>query len=142
MGELLVGDIMQHKIITVSAGDRLSTVEDIMTLGGVRHMPVVSAGELVGVVSERDLLRASLSNLTGQASSDDRRAFLHGVEIASIMSSPAITIAADAAIRDAARSMAERKIGCLPVLNDVDDFVGLVTETDLLRHFAGLGPDV
>jgi len=60
-----VRDIMQTGIITISAGDTLSTVEDIMTLGGVRHMPVVRGGSLVGVVSERDLLRASLSNLTG-----------------------------------------------------------------------------
>ena len=138
---MLVGDIMQHKIITVSAGDRLSTVEDIMTLGGVRHMPVVSAGELVGVVSERDLLRASLSNLSGEAGSDDRRAFLDGVEIASVMSSPAVTIAADAAIRDAARAMAERKIGCLPVVAPPGQLIGLVTETDLLRFFAGMEPD-
>ena len=140
-GALLVGDIMQHKIITVSAGDRLSTAEDIMTLGGVRHMPVVSAGQLVGVVSERDLLRASLSNLTGHAGSDQRRAFLHGVEIASVMSSPAITITADAAIRDAARAMAERKIGCLPVVGSPGKLIGLVTETDLLRFFAGIEPE-
>ena len=54
---------MQTKIVTVSVTERLSTVEDIMTLGRVRHMPVVHGGKLVGVVSERDLLRASLSEL-------------------------------------------------------------------------------
>ena len=53
-----VRDVMQTSVVTISASDRLSTVEDIMTLGRVRHMPVVHAGKLVGVVSERDLLRA------------------------------------------------------------------------------------
>jgi CBS domain-containing protein len=138
MDSLLVRDIMQHKIVTVSAGDRLSTVEDIMTLGGVRHMPVVSAGELVGVVSERDLLRASLSSLSEDYASDQRRAFLHAVEIASVMSSPPITIGPESEIRDAARTMAERKIGCLPVVEPPRKLIGLVTETDLLRYFAGL----
>ena len=53
-----VRDIMGTQLVTISATDRLSTVEDIMTLGHVRHMPVVQGGKLVGVVSERDLLRA------------------------------------------------------------------------------------
>jgi predicted transcriptional regulator len=141
MGALLVRDIMQHKIVTVSAGDRLSTVEDIMTLGGVRHMPVVSEGKLVGVVSERDLLRMSLSSLTEATASDHQRAFLMTVEIAGVMSAPAITIEPDSTIREAARVMAERKIGCLPVVKPPRTLVGLITETDVLRFFADLEPE-
>ena len=64
MGRTRVRDIMPEKMVTISAEDTLSTVEDIMTLGSVRHMPVVRGGKLVGVVSERDLLRASLSRLS------------------------------------------------------------------------------
>lgn len=129
-----VRDIMQEKIVTISAGERLSTVEDIMTLGRVRHMPVVHGGKLVGVVSERDLLRASLSCLTSFAD-DERRAFLHVVEISRVMSSPPVVIPPDAEVEEAALVMAERRIGCLPVL-DGDELVGLLTETDLLRYFA------
>ena len=80
MRNVLVRDIMQEKLVTISAGDSLSTVEDIMRLGGVRHMPVVHGGKLVGVVSERDLLSVSLSNLN-ESSSEERRAFLHALDI-------------------------------------------------------------
>jgi CBS domain-containing protein len=139
MSRTRVRDIMPRKMVTISESDTLSTVEDIMTLGRVRHMPVVRAGKLVGVVSERDLLRASLSNLSGFGS-DERRAFLHVVEIARVMSAPPITIAADASVEDAARVMADRKIGCLPVVED-DELVGLITETDVLRYFARLGDE-
>jgi len=135
MSRKRVSDIMQTKIVTISAGERLSTVEDIMTLGGVRHIPVVRGGQLVGVVSERDLLRVSLSNLN-QNGSEARRAFLHAVEIERVMSGPAIVIDPGAAVEDAARVMADRKIGCLPVVDDSDALVGLVTETDVLRYFA------
>ena len=139
MGQTRVRDLMQEKIVTIGASDRLSTVEDIMTLGRVRHMPVVQGGKLVGVVSERDLLRASLSNLTG-FDSTERRAFLNGVEIARVMSAPPVVIEADAPIEHAALVMAERRIGCLPVM-DGQTLVGLLTETDLLRYFAGVPRD-
>ena len=139
MGRITVRDIMQTKIVTISVNDSLSTVEDIMTLGHVRHMPVVRGGTLVGVVSERDLLQVSLSNLN-DFGKDQRRAFLHAVEIELVMSAPPVVIWPDATVKEAARVMAERKIGCLPVTED-EKLVGLVTETDVLRHFAGLpGP--
>jgi CBS domain-containing membrane protein len=134
-----VRDIMSEKMVTISESDTLSTVEDIMTLGRVRHMPVVHAGKLVGVVSERDLLRTSLSNLT-EFGSEERRLFLHAVEIARVMSTPPITIAPDATVEEAARVMADRKIGCLPVLEG-DRLLGLITETDVLRYFAGVSRD-
>lgn len=129
-------DIMEQKIVTISVDDRLSTVEDIMTLGHVRHMPVVKAGKLVGVVSERDLLRASLSNLS-DFGSDQRRAFLQAVEINRVMSSPAVVIGPEASVEEAAMVMAEKRIGCLPVVEG-DKLIGLVTETDVLRYFAGV----
>ena len=139
MGRTRVRDIMSEKMVTISESDTLSTVEDIMTLGRVRHMPVVHAGRLVGVVSERDLLRTSLSNLT-EFGSEERRLFLHAVEIARVMSAPPITIAPDATVEEAAQVMADRKIGCLPVLED-ERLLGIVTETDVLRYFAGVSPD-
>lgn len=139
MGSTLVRDIMPRKMVTISESDRLSTVEDIMTLGRVRHMPVVHGGKLVGVVSERDLLRASLSNLT-EFGSEERRAFLHVVEIGRVMSAPAITIGPDDTVEDAAKVMAERKIGCLPVVDAGGMLLGLITETDVLRYFAGVAP--
>jgi CBS domain-containing protein len=125
---------MQEKIVTISSGESLSTVEDIMRLGRVRHMPVVSGGRLVGVVSERDLLRSSLSSLSSHRSAE-RKAFLYAVEIARVMSQPPIVIQPDATIRQAARVMAENKIGCLPVVED-EELLGLVTETDVLRWVA------
>jgi acetoin utilization protein AcuB len=138
MGPFRVRDIMPEKMVTISADDTLATVEDIMTLGHVRHMPVVRAGKLVGVVSERDLLRASLSNLNALGS-QQRRAFLQVVEINRVMSTPPIVIDPRSSIEKAARVMVEHKIGCLPVV-ERDQLLGLITETDVLAYFAGITP--
>jgi CBS domain-containing protein len=132
----VIRDIMKSKVVSVSADDTLWTVKEIMELGSVRHLPVVRKGELIGVVSQRDLLRASLSSVMGIEGSE-HRVFLEQVRISDVMSSDPISISTGQSIRGAARIMAERKIGCLPVV-DEGQLVGIVTETDLLRHFAAL----
>lgn len=125
---------MKKKIVRISADDTLWIVKEIMDLGSVRHVPVVKHGELVGVVSQRDLLRASLSNVMG-ISVEEQKVFLEGVRIGEVMSSPAITVRAEQTVQEAARTMAEFKIGCLPVVEG-KKLVGILTETDLLRFFA------
>lgn len=127
---------MRDKVVSISADDTLRVVKEIMEHGSVRHLPVVRGGDLVGVVSQRDLLKASLSNVMGLPA-EEQALFLEGVSITEVMSAPPVTIEADAGIDEAAHEMATRKIGCLPVI-DAGQFVGIITETDLLRHFAGI----
>ena len=130
---------MSTKVVSISGDDTLRIVQEIMEHGSVRHLPVVRSGELIGVVSQRDLLKASLSNVMGLPA-EEQSLFLEGVNITEVMSAPPITIEASAHVEDAAKLMAERKIGCLPVLEN-DSFVGILTETDVLRFFAGLPHD-
>ncbi len=127
---------MSRKVVSISADDNLRIVDEIMQLGRVRHLPVVRRGQLVGVVSQRDLLHASLSNVMGVAS-EEQTLFLEGVNISQVMSSPPISIGPKAPVQEAARIMAAHKIGCLPVIED-SKLAGIVTETDLLRYFAGV----
>ncbi len=135
MGRVVtVREVMKKKVVKISADDTLWIVKEIMDLASVRHIPVVDGGALVGVVSQRDLLRASLSNVMG-ISADEQKIFLEGVRISEVMSTPPRTIAPGEAIQAAARAMAEHKIGCLPVV-DGREIVGILTETDVLRYFA------
>ena len=125
---------MSRNVVTISADDNLWVVKEIMELGETRHLPVVRKGYLVGVVSQRDLLHASLSNVMG-IPTGDQKVFLEGVSIAEVMSKPAISIGPSGSIGEAARMMSDRKIGCLPVV-EADEILGIVTETDVLAHFA------
>ena len=125
-----VRDIMSAEVTTLGRNDTLLLAKDIMNLGRVRHFPVVEDDELVGVVSQRDLYRASLGTVM-QYGEKAQRAFLESVAVKEVMADP-ISISPDATVRDAARLMMEHKIGCLPVLED-SRLVGIVTETDMLR---------
>lgn len=131
-----VRDLMKSKVVSISADDTLRIVHEIMELGRVRHLPVVRSGRLVGVVSQRDLLHASLSNVIG-IPREEQDLFLEGVKIGEVMSSPPTWIAPDASVQEAAALMAEKKIGCLPVV-DGEKIAGILTETDLLQHFASV----
>jgi CBS domain-containing protein len=121
----------------VSANDSLDTVDDIMNLGNVRHLPVVKAGDLVGIVSQRDLLRASLSSIS-DVGLGQKKAFLTSVKIREVMSRDVIIVTPTTSIQEAAEIMADQKIGCLPIVDD-GKLIGMVTETDLLSYFADKG---
>ncbi len=125
-----VRDIMSAEVTTLGRNDTLLLAKDIMNLGRIRHFPVVEDDELVGVVSQRDLYRASLGTVM-QYGEKAQRAFLESVAVKEIMADP-ISIGPNATVGDAARLMMEHKIGCLPVLED-NRLVGIVTETDMLQ---------
>ncbi len=124
--------IMQREFASVRSDERLDFVEDVMALGRVRHMPVVDDGKLVGVVSQRDLLAASLSKVL-DFDVKERRTFLRSVDVREVMAGRPITVAPGASLAEAAALLLRHKIGCLPVVGPGGEAVGLVTETDLLR---------
>jgi CBS domain-containing protein len=129
-----VRDIMATEVATLGRNDSLQLAKDIMTLGRVRHFPVIDDGTVVGVVSQRDLYKASLGSVM-KYGEKAQRAFLEGIAVKEVMSEPPVTIAPHASVQEAARLMMEKKIGCLPVLEDTR-LVGLVTETDMLKLVA------
>ena len=129
-----VRDIMITEVTTLQRNDSLQLVKDIMTLGRVRHFPVIDDGKVVGVVSQRDLYKASLGSVM-KYGEKAQRAFLEGVVVKEVMSDTPITIAPHASVQEAARLMMEKKVGCLPVLEG-SQLVGIVTETDMLKLVA------
>jgi CBS domain-containing protein len=130
--KLRVEEVMAREVVTLAPADRLDLADDVMRLGRIRHMPVLEAERLVGIVSSRDLLAASLSkHLAFDAS--ERRTFLRSVTVSEAMTRDPITIEPTATLREAAERMLQHRIGCLPVTRSDGSFVGLVTETDLVR---------
>lgn len=131
---MLVKERMSHPVITVHPEMPMQEALNLMRTERIRRLPVVDKhGRLVGIVSERDLLHAAPSDATS-LSIWEIHYLLSKITIEKIMTRQVITITEDTPLEEAARIMADRKIGGLPVVRD-DKVVGIVTETDLFKVF-------
>jgi CBS domain-containing protein len=126
-----IRDLMAQNPATLDRNETLDIPDTIMNLGRIRHMPVVEDGRVVGILSQRDLFRSALIVALGFGRKTTS-ALIKTIRVKEVMTKPAITITADAAVSDAARLMIEKKIGCLPVVEN-ERLIGLITETDILR---------
>lgn len=100
---------------------------------GVRHLPVVDDGRVVGVISKNDI-RAALPSQATTLSAAEATYLVSRLRVAKVMSAPALTIASDALLEEAAVLMRDEKIEMLPVL-DGTSLVGVITESDILDSF-------
>lgn len=131
-----VRDLMQRDVVTVDAEAHLDVAEELMRMDRVRHLPVLSAGRLVGLVTQRDLFRAAVSSALGAAPATEQR-WLARIPVRQVMASEVFSAHPDADLRHAVELMLRERIGCLPVVED-ERLVGLLGETDCLRHLADL----
>jgi len=103
----------------------------------VRRLPVLNKkGKLIGIISEKDLLHAAPSDATS-LSIFEVTYLLHQLTVGKVMTREVVTITEDTPIERAARIMAERHLGGLPVMRG-DEVVGMITETDILLGFSEL----
>jgi acetoin utilization protein AcuB len=128
---MLVGQQMTRDLITATPHTSHRDALDLIRQHNIRRLPVVEGGQLVGIVSEKDLLSNAPSQAT-TLSIYEIHTLLDRLTLDKIMSRPVVTIAPDCPLEDAAAIMRERKIGCLPVLEN-GALVGIITESDCLR---------
>lgn len=131
---MLVGERMSTPVLTIGPGVPIHEALQVMRENGIRRLPVVDdGGKLVGLISEKDLLNASPSGATS-LSVWELNYLLSKIMIGDIMTKDVITISQDTPLEEAARIMADNKIGSLPVINN-GDVIGIITETDLFKIF-------
>jgi acetoin utilization protein AcuB len=133
---MFVGDKMSKPVISISPDMPISDALVLMKKEKIRRAPVVKDGKLVGIVSDKDLLNASPSPVT-TLSIWEMNYLLSKVTISEVMSQNVLTVTEDTPIEQAARIMADNKIGGLPVMKD-GHCVGIITETDLFKVFLEL----
>ena len=126
-----VAGLMTKKVVTLNETDSLAVAEEGMQRFHFRHLPVVAEGKLVGLVTQRDLLHASSSFLSEQAAARD--VLIHKQPAKRIMQTDLVTVGPDEPLLSAARLMLETKLGCLPVVNEDNVLISILTESDFLK---------
>ena len=115
--ELRVRDLMSTALLTINASETIAEAHAEMEMGVVRHLPAVDdRGRLVGVISDRDILRVL-------SSKKPRR-------VSEAMSRDIITTRPDANAHTAAELMLDHRISSLPVVDEAGTLVGMITQTD------------
>ena len=133
-----IGEIMTSNAKTIGLRDSLLAASKILKEGGFNHLPVVNEnGSLVGIVTDRDLKKASASDAT-TLEVHELLYLLDKLQVGQVMTSNPITISPEDSVQSAAKLLVEHKIGCLPVIMD-GTIGGIVTKMDLLNIIARNG---
>ena len=133
---MFVGERMSRPVISVSPDAPINEVLAMFKREHIRRAPVMKDGKLAGIVSESDLLNASPSSAT-TLSVWELNYLISKVTVKNVMTRKVITVDAGTPIEEAARIMADKKIGGLPVV-DAGKVVGMITETDLFKMLVEL----
>lgn len=129
---LQVKDSMAREVTTLSPGDTAGDALALCRERRIRHLPVIEDGRLVGIVSDRDL--RSATPVFGDTA---RAAALSEVRVGDVMAREVVTAEPDDPIDEAANTMRERRINCLPVLEG-GQLVGIVTSSDVMESLVYL----
>lgn len=132
MKNLLVKDWMSKDVITVSPDTTLPEAAALMRENKIRRLPVTRDGKLLGIVSHTDVIEARPSDAT-TLDIWELNYLLSRLRVEKIMSANPYTVHEDDSIRDAAQLMYQHKVGGIPVVDDKNIVVGIITESDIFR---------
>jgi len=124
---------MTKNLVTVNVNDSLHNANNLFNSHNIRHLPVVANENLVGILSQTDILRISFGNTFGEQNGADEAIF-DMLSINQVMKQSPVTINASNTIKEAATLLADREFHALPVEED-GKLVGIITTTDIINYF-------
>jgi acetoin utilization protein AcuB len=127
-----VVDVMTRDPLTVTPTETIGQADELMNTNKIRQLPVVQGKDLVGIVTDRDI-RSFLSGslLEGVAAREEAM----NTNVREIMTTEPMTLSSDDDLQEAIELMIDEKIGGIPVIDQAEGLVGIVTYVDVLRCF-------
>lgn len=129
---MLVGNWMTKDVISVDVNDSMQDAARLIRKHKIKRLPVMENGKLVGIVTDRDLKRASASDVT-TLEIHELLFLISEIKISDIMTKDPITIPLDYTIDEAAQILLEHKLSGAPVVDDEGQVAGIITQTDIFR---------
>ena len=127
-----VVDVMTKDPLTVTPNETIGQADEVMYANNIRQLPVVQGEELLGIVTDRDI-RSFLSGSLLESPEISEKSF--NAKVSEIMTTEPITLSPDDDLQEALELMINEKIGGIPVVDEAEGLVGIVTYVDALRCF-------
>lgn len=134
---MLVNNWMSKEVVTIDANDSMQAALALMKKSDIRMLPVVKKGKLVGIVTDRDLKRASASDAT-TLDVHELLYLISKIKVQDIMTKNPITVPQNFTVEETAEVLLKNKISGVPVVDQNGDIVGTITQTDLFRVIISL----
>lgn len=128
-----VSEIMTTKVITLNHSDDLDTAEKLFKSNNIRHIPVVSGKEIIGMLSYTDLLRISFADAVDEDEQEVDTVVYNMFTIEQVMAKHLISVSSTTTIKEVAEILSKKEFHALPVV-DSNELVGIVTTTDLINY--------
>lgn len=128
-----VSEIMTSNVITLNHKDDLETAERLFKSKKIRHIPVVSGKEIIGMLSYTDLLRISFADATDDSDYEVDTIVYNMFTIEQVMAKNLVSIPSNTTIKEVAELLAKKEFHALPIV-DNNELVGIVTTTDLIQY--------
>lgn len=129
---MTVRDLMTKQVFSLRESDTLSAARSLMSLQRIRHIPIVTSDNtFIGLITHRDLLRATISHLA-EVDDDTQKEIDAGIPIKEVMRTDLRTVAPTILLKEAAAVLLNHKYGCLPVVEE-GKLIGIITEADFLK---------
>lgn len=127
-----VVEVMTKNPLSMTPSETVGQADELMAENRIRQLPVVDGSTLVGIITDRDI-RSFLDG--GSLLVPDARARALATEIKEVMSTAPLTLSPDDDLQEALELLIEEKIGGIPVMDQSEGLVGIVTYVDVLRCF-------
>ena len=134
---MLVKNWMSKNVVTIDANDAMQDAMRVLKEHGIRMLPVMKKGKLVGIVTDRDLKKASASDAT-TLDIHELLYLLTKIKVKDIMTRDPIAVPPDYTVEETAQVLLDGKISGAPVVDDYGQVVGIITQTDLFRVLISL----
>ncbi|MFT5847196.1 CBS domain-containing protein [Psychroserpens sp.] len=128
-----VSTIMTTDVITLNHSDNLEVAESLFKKNNIRHIPVVSGDQIIGMLSYTDLLRISFADAIDDNEEDVDTVVYNMFTIEQVMAKNLISVHSNLTIKEVAEILSKKEFHALPVVDD-NKLVGIVTTTDLINY--------
>jgi acetoin utilization protein AcuB len=125
-------DVMTKEPLTIAPGETIGQADELMSENNIRQIPVVNGRDLVGIVTDRDIRSFLSSSLPGDPEARERAL---RATVRDVMTTAPIFVSPNDDLEEAVELLIEEKIGGIPVVDEAEGLVGIVTYIDLLRCF-------